>query len=352
MTQKKDILSLSGEELLKEIEALGERSFRAKQIFKWLHRVGVTDFSLMQDLSLPLRSKLEESFYITKLLELRRQTSSDGTIKFLFQLEDGNTLESVLMTHSYGSSLCVSTQVGCRMGCKFCASTLGSKVRDLTAGEILSQVYTASALTGRKIDKLVLMGMGEPLDNYNNVMKFLKIINDENGLNMSHRHISLSTCGIVPRIYKLADEDLQLTLSISLHAANNEERSRIMPVNNAFNIEELMGAARYYFKKTHRRISYEYALIEGVNDSLKNAEELAALLKGQGCHINLIPVNPVKETGFLKTNREQTERFREALIKAGFSATVRKEMGGEIDAACGQLRQRAGEEDNLRKGEN
>ncbi len=337
---KKEILGLTLDELSSHLEKMGQKSFRAKQIYSWLHVKRADSFEKMTNLSEALRKKLDESFYISTLKEIRRQRAKDGTTKLLFELDDKNTIEAVLMYHDYGTSLCVSTQVGCRMGCKFCASTVGGKVRDLSAGEMLSEVYTVSRLLSVNINKIVLMGIGEPLDNYQNVMRFLELLNSKDGFNMSLRHVSLSTCGIVPNIYKLADEKLQITLSVSLHAPTNETRDRIMPVNRLYRIEELMAACKYYFNATGRRISYEYALIMGVNDNLENAGLLAELLKGQLCHVNLIPVNPVEGTGFLKTDKKGIEQFRSYLEKRGFAATVRREMGSEIDAACGQLRQK------------
>ena len=337
---KKEILSFTLDELKDEMEEMGEKSFRAKQVYSWLHVKRADSFESMTDLSEALRKKLDERFYISTLREIRCQKAKDGTTKLLLELNDKNTIETVLMYHDYGTSLCVSTQVGCRMGCKFCASTVGGKVRDLTAGEILSEVYTVSRMLNTEINKIVLMGIGEPLDNYKNVMRFLELLNSKEGLNMSLRHVSLSTCGIVPNIYNLADEKLQITLSVSLHAPTNETRDKIMPVNKLYRIEELMEACKYYFKTTGRRISYEYALILGVNDNLENAALLAELLKGQACHVNLIPVNPVEGTGFLKTDKKGIEQFRSYLEKRGFAATVRREMGSEIDAACGQLRQK------------
>ena len=335
---KIDILSLNEVELTALVVELGEKSFRSKQVFKWLHKVGVTSFEEMTDISKDLRAKLVERCFFATVVEKRRQTAADGTEKFLFELYDGNTIESVLMVHDYGTSLCISTQVGCRMGCRFCASTLGGKVRDLLASEILSQIYQCGILSGKRVDGVVLMGIGEPLDNFDNVVKFLEIVKTENGLNLSHRHISLSTCGMVPQIYELAELKLQITLSISLHASNDRMRNSIMPVNSSYPIDELMRACRRYFKVTHRRISYEYALIAGVNDNVETAKELIRLLKGQGCHVNLIPVNPVKEAGYLKTGKKEAFLFRDTLIAAGLTSTIRRELGAEIDAACGQLR--------------
>lgn len=344
-----DILSLKLDELkeLEDIKALP--SFRAKQIFSWLHKEHVTSFGQMTNLSKDLRKSLSEKYEIRGVKELKRQVAKDGTTKFLFELFDGNTIETVLLPHSYGKSLCISTQVGCRMGCKFCASTIAGKVRDLTASEMLSQVYQVGVLCSCKIDSIVLMGMGEPLDNFDNVKRFLSLIDDKDGLCLSHRHISLSTCGIVPKIYELADMHLQLTLSVSLHACNNEIRDKIMPVNHSYKIEELMAACKYYFAKTGRRISYEYSLIAGVNDSVPEAKELSKLLNGQNCHVNLIPVNPVRETSFNRGKRPEIEVFCKTLNQNGITATIRREFGTEIDAACGQLRRKTEEAKNAKQ---
>ena len=259
-------------------------------------------------------------------------------MKFLFALGDGNTIESVLMRHDYGNSLCISSQVGCRMGCKFCASTIGGKIRDLRPSEMLGQIYAAGRLTGERIDSIVMMGIGEPLDNFQNVGRFLELVHHPKGLHLSHRHISLSTCGLVPMIDELAKRKYQLTLSVSLHACDNETRGRIMPVNHSYPIEELLAACKRYFEATGRRISYEYSLIAGVNDSPEQAKRLLALLRDQSCHVNLIPVNPVAETGFQRGSRRDAEAFRDILTAGGLSATIRRELGTEIDAACGQLR--------------
>lgn len=344
-----DILSLKLDELkeLEDIKALP--SFRAKQIFSWLHKEHVTSFEQMTNLSKDLRKSLSEKYEIRGVTELKRQVAKDGTTKFLFELFDGNTIETVLLPHSYGKSLCISTQVGCRMGCKFCASTIAGKVRDLTASEMLSQVYQVRLLCSCKIDSIVLMGMGEPLDNFDNVKRFLSLIDDKDGLCLSHRHISLSTCGIVPKIYELADMHLQLTLSVSLHACNNEIRDKIMPVNHSYKIEELMEACKYYFAKTGRRISYEYSLIAGVNDSELEAKELSRLLNGQNCHVNLIPVNPVRETNFNRGKKPEIEVFCKTLNQNGITATIRHEFGTEIDAACGQLRRKTEEAKNAKQ---
>ena len=336
---KLDLCSMTREEIADLLRTLGEPAFRAKQIFSWLHEKRVDSFDAMTNLPAALRKTLGERCEIVSLSEKRRQTASDGTVKFLFALADGNTVESVLMKHDYGNSLCISSQVGCRMGCRFCASTIGGKVRDLAASEILGQIYAVRRM-GFAVDSVVMMGIGEPLDNFDNVVRFLTLVRDPAGLGMSHRHISLSTCGIVPRIDELAKLDLQITLSVSLHACDNETRDKIMSVNHAYPIETLLAACRRYFAATGRRISYEYSLIAGVNDSPAQARKLAALLSDQACHVNLIPVNPVTETAFRRGSREDARRFCRILCESGLSATIRREFGTEIDAACGQLRRR------------
>lgn len=327
---------------LKELEAIlaemGEPKFRAKQIFKWLYD-GAKTIDDMTNISKSLREKLKYEYSVNiPKIEQKFVSDIDETRRYLLQLDDGNYIESVLMKYKHGYTICISTQVGCAMGCRFCASTRNGKVRSLTAGEIIGQVLTVQQDLGSRISNIVLMGMGEPLDNYDNVMRFLENINDPNGINIGHRHISLSTCGLADRIYELADKELQITLSISLHAPNDEKRSVIMPVNKKYNIAALMKACRYYIEKTNRRISFEYTLIGGVNDTEAEAKELLKLISGMLCHVNLIPVNEVKETGFKQGNRKAIERFREILENGGISATVRREMGADISAACGQLR--------------
>ncbi|MBQ9945834.1 MAG: 23S rRNA (adenine(2503)-C(2))-methyltransferase RlmN [Clostridia bacterium] len=336
---KKDILSLNLDELTAEITALGQPKFRAKQIYRWLHKVMVTDFNSMSDISLELRRILDDNFVIFGCsIEKKLVSEYDDTIKYLFRLHDGEFIESVLMKYRYGYTVCVSSQVGCRMGCTFCASTLAGVVRSLNASEILSQIYAISRDNDIRVSHIVMMGMGEPFDNYDNVLRFLRLISDENGLNISMRHISLSTCGIVPGIYKLMEENLQLTLSISLHAPDDNIRSSMMPVNKKWNIAELIAACKEYFEKTSRRISFEYALVNGVNDTEECAYKLASLLKGMLCHVNLIPVNEVTETGCKKSTPERVRRFSDILAKKGFAVTVRRELGSDINAACGQLR--------------
>lgn len=336
---KKDILSLDLTELTSEITASGLPKFRATQIYRWLHKVGVTSFSEMTDLSLSLREALDDSFVIFSCnIEKKLVSEYDSTMKYLFKLHDGEFVESVLMKYKYGYTVCVSSQVGCRMGCKFCASTLSGVVRNLTASEILSQIYAIQRDNDIRVSHIVMMGMGEPLDNYDNVIKFLHLISDENGLNISMRHISLSTCGVVTGIYKLMEENLPLTLSISLHAPTDEIRTSMMPVNKKWNIAQLISACKDYTQKTSRRISFEYALVSGVNDSVDCAKKLGSLLKGMLCHINLIPVNEVKETGCKESSPADVKRFAATLEKMGFAVTVRRKLGSDIDAACGQLR--------------
>lgn len=338
-----DLLSLPLEELTQWVtETLEEPKFRAKQIYQWLHQKQAKTFGEMTNLSAALREKLGEVGKIATVeTELRLESKVDGTRKFLFRLEDGNCVETVWMEYHHGPSLCISTQVGCRMGCRFCASTLGGLVRDLTPGEMLGEVYEAQRQMGRPISSLVLMGIGEPLDNLQNVLAFLRILSSEEGQNLSLRHVSLSTCGLVDGIRALMKERLGLTLSISLHGADDETRSGIMPVNRRYPISELMEVCREYFRVTGRRISYEYALIDGVNDSEAKARELAGLLRGQNCHVNLIPVNPVAERETKRSSRAAVERFARLLGELGINATVRRELGSDIAAACGQLR-RAG----------
>jgi len=336
---KKDIMSMNLAELTEEILALRQPKFRAKQIYRWLHKAFVTDFSQMSDLSLELRRILDDNFVIFHCtIEKRLVSEYDGTIKYLFKLNDGELIESVLMQYKYGYTVCVSSQVGCRMGCSFCASTLSGVVRSLTPSEILSQIYMISLDNNIRVSHVVMMGMGEPFDNYDNVLKFLSLVSDENGVNISMRHISLSTCGIVPGIMKLMEENLQLTLSISLHAPNDEIRSSMMPVNKKWGVRELIDACKKYTDTTSRRISFEYAMVNGVNDSEECAYELAELLRGMLCHINLIPVNEVTETSCKRSSPARIKRFSDILSAKGFAVTVRRELGADINAACGQLR--------------
>lgn len=339
MVHKADIKSYTLEKLTEQVGLMGLPAFRAKQLYSWLHGKRVSSFEQMSDLPAALRAQLDEKFYINTIRIKKKLVSAiDGTVKYLYELRDGNCIEAVLMHYRHGTSLCISTQVGCRMGCAFCASTIGGLVRHLTASEMLDEVYTAQADSGERVDGIVLMGIGEPLDNFENVMDFLEILSSKQGLNLSLRHVSLSTCGLVDKIRELAKRRLQLTLSVSLHAPNDEIRSRSMPINRKYSVEELLDACREYFQVTGRRISFEYALIAGVNDSPEHAEELARRLGGMAAHVNLIPVNPVEETGYRRGSRQQIERFQAQLVKLGMNATIRRELGADISAACGQLR--------------
>ncbi len=339
--EKIQLLSMSQDELEELVLNMGQPKFRAKQIFDWLCK-GVYSFDEMINVPKALREALSENTYIGAAKISEKYCSKiDETRKYLLELSDGNFVEAVLMKYEHGHTVCISTQVGCRMGCKFCASTIGGRVRDLTAGELLSQVMCVQNDLGSRISNVVMMGIGEPLDNFDNVVKFINLINDPRGLGIGQRHISLSTCGLVDNIIRLADMKLQITLLISLHAPNDEKRSAIMPVNKKYSLSKLMDACDYYIEKTGRRISFEYTLIKGVNDSLDEAEELAALISGKLCHVNLIPVNSVAETGFKKGNKEGIDAFRKHLEKRGIVATVRREMGSDINAACGQLRRKS-----------
>lgn len=335
MTSLRD---LTFEELENLIVSLGEKKFRATQIFSWLHK-GVRSFDEMTNVSKTLKDKLSENYYISSPEIVKKLESRlDKTKKYLFKLHDGNMVESVVMYYKHGITICVSSQVGCAMGCKFCASTIGGLVRSLTPGEILDQIIFAQADIGERISNIVMMGIGEPLANFENVCRFLNIVNDEHGLNIGYRHISLSTCGIVPKINELAKLDIPITLSISLHACDDDVRSSIMPVNNTYNISELLGACRAYQKITGRRISFEYAIIKGVNDTDAHAAKLANLLKGILCHVNIIPVNKVEENSFEKPDPARIQSFIKTIEKNGITATVRRKLGSDINASCGQLR--------------
>ena len=330
------------EELTGALARLGEPAFRGKQIFSWLHR-GAASFEEMSNLSKPLREKLAGLYYIDALQVERKQVSRlDGTVKYLWRLMDGNCIETVLMQYHHGNTVCISSQVGCRMGCAFCASTIGGKVRDLRPSELLDQVIFTQLDSGLSVSNIVLMGIGEPLDNLDNVLRFLELVNHPDGLYIGMRHISLSTCGILPGIRRLAEEELQLTLSVSLHAPDSETRSRIMPVNRAYDVEDLFAACHAYFQKTGRRISFEYAMIDGVNDSDWQADRIVQKLRGMPGHVNLIPLNDVAESP-LKPSR-RIRQFQERLEKQGVTATVRRSLGGDIDASCGQLRRKAMED--------
>ena len=337
---KQDLKSMTLAEMQDAFAAIGEPKFRAKQVFVWLHR-GAASFDEMTNLSKPLRQRLDGLYDITAPEIVRKlQSQKDGTIKYLWKLRDGNCVESVLMQYHHGNSICISSEVGCPMGCKFCASTLGGLVRRLEPSELLDQVIFAQKDSGMEISNIVLMGIGEPLDNFDNVMRFLELVNSPEGMNISMRHISLSTCGLVPKIDELAKRKLQLTLSVSLHAPNDEVRDRIMPVNKAYPSEELLAACRRYYQATSRRISFEYAMIDGVNDRPEDAKELLRRLKGLPAHFNLIPLNHVEESPLKPSTRAAVAAFQKTLEDGGVTATVRRTLGGDIDASCGQLRRK------------
>ena len=336
----KNIKDYDLQDLKDELVNIGEKGFRAEQIFKWLYQEKVKNFDDMTNLSLELREKLKANYTICNYNILKKLESSDGTKKYLFDILDGNAIESVLMEYHYGKSICVSSQVGCKMGCKFCASTGIPFIRNLTAGEIVEQILAVEQDTGEKISNIVFMGIGEPLDNYENVIKAIRILNNPKGLNIGARHISVSTSGLVPRIYDLAKENIQCTLSVSLHASNDEKRSSMMPVNNRYNIAELMRACKDYIALTNKRISFEYALAKDNNDNLDDAKELVNLLKGMLCHVNLIPINKIENGKFTKSSNENIIKFRDYLNDHGIVATIRRELGSDIDAACGQLRRK------------
>lgn len=338
-TQKTDLKSFTFDELSAFFTSLGEPSYRAKQVFTWAYR-GVASFDEMTDLSKGLREKLKEKAILMNLEIERKQVSKDGTVKYLYKLKDGYCIESVIMQYKHGNTICISTQAGCRMGCTFCASTVNGLERNLTPGEIIDQIILAQNDLKIRISNIVLMGMGEPLDNYENVIKFLMIVNDKNGLNIGMRHISLSTCGICDKIEKLMDLNLGLTLSVSLHAPNDQLRSQLMPVNKKYNLERLMATCREYANHTKRRISFEYALVQGKNDTKQHAYELSRLLKGMLCHVNIIPVNPTDYNKLKPYDEKNAYRFAEMLNQNGLNATVRRRLGRDIDAACGQLKGR------------
>ncbi|MFB7159842.1 MULTISPECIES: 23S rRNA (adenine(2503)-C(2))-methyltransferase RlmN [unclassified Lysinibacillus] len=338
---KESVYSLQPKQLEEWLKENGEKPFRAAQIFDWLYNKRVKTFEEMSNLSKGLREKLEASFSLTTLSTIIKQESKDGTIKFLFQLQDGYSIETVLMRHEYGNSVCVTTQVGCRIGCTFCASTLGGLKRHLLAGEIVEQVVKVQQTldeVGERVSHIVIMGIGEPFDNYDAMMNFLKVINHEKGLNIGARHITVSTSGIVPKIYEFAEEQLQINFAVSLHAPNQEARQKLMPIARAYKLDELMEAVQYYTQKTGRRVTFEYGLMSGENDSVEIAEELSALIKGIKCHVNLIPVNYVPERDYVRTSRSQIFAFEKTLKKNGINVTIRREQGSDIAAACGQLR--------------
>ena len=335
----KDIKSLNLEQLTEELLSVGEKKFRAKQIYSWIHEKLVDSFDEMTNLSKDLREKLKANYTLNSMDAVAVQTSKiDGTQKYLFRLHDGHVVESVLMRYHHGNSVCISSQVGCLMGCRFCASTIGGKVRDLAASEMLGQIYKIQKLSGERVHNVVVMGTGEPLDNYENLVQFVKMLTDENGLNISQRNLTVSTCGIVPKIRQLAEEKFQMTLALSLHATTQEKRKALMPIANKYDLKEVLDACRYYYEQTGRRITFEYSLVGGVNDTKQDAEELTKLIGKFPCHVNLIPVNPIKERDFVQPNKQECQAFRNKLEKNGINVTIRREMGRDIDGACGQLR--------------
>lgn len=337
----KNIKNYNLPELKEEFTSIGEKPFRAEQVFKWIYEQNATSFDEMTNLSLELREKLKENYTLNAFKILKKQKSADGTIKYLFDVLDGNGVETVLMKYHHGYSLCVSSQIGCKMGCKFCASTGIPFIRNLSSGEIVEELLAVQRDENIKISNVVFMGIGEPLDNYENVVNAIRILNNQKGLSIGARHISISTSGLVPKIYKLAEENIQCTLSISLHATTDEKRSSMMPVNNRYNIEELLQACKDYIAKTNRRISFEYALAKDNNDNLEDAKRLVKLLKGMLCHVNLIPINKIENGNYTKSSNENILKFRDYLNDHGIVATVRRELGSDIDAACGQLRRKS-----------
>lgn len=337
--QEKEIRSMTIEELKICLKNMGEAQFRANQIFSWLHKELVDDYDQMTNLSKGLRDKLKKEYPIWKVEEVKRFVSQiDGTTKFLFQLNDGQLIESVLMKYKHGNSVCVSSQVGCRMGCRFCASTLDGLYRNMKPGEILGQIYAIQKATGERVSNVVIMGTGEPFDNFESLLRFIELLNHEKGLNISQRGITVSTCGIVPKIYELADKELAITLAVSLHASNDTARKRLMPIANQYSILEVMKACEYYIKKTGRRITFEYGLVKGENDYEEQAKELSKLLSNMLCHVNLIPINPIKERDYEQPDESGIRKFKNLLEKNSINVTIRREMGRDIAAACGQLR--------------
>lgn len=344
---KFSILSFTKTELEEELLELGEKKFRAGQVYEWLHQKNAQSFDDMSNLSLELREKLKEKYFIDQIVVLDKLESKlDETKKFILKLDDGNIIEAVVMKYKYGNSICISSEVGCQMGCTFCASTKQGYKRNLRAGEMLKEIYLIQDLIGERIGNVVIMGIGEPLMNYDNVVHFLRNIIDPKGLNIGARHVTLSTCGIVPRIRQLAEEKMQINLAISLHASNDETRKKLMPIANKFSISEVLDACKYYCELNNRRMNFEYALIQGKNDTEKNAEELANLLKDFTCFVNLIPVNEIKENDYKKTSKEGIKAFQEKLNERGIDATIRRELGSDIEAACGQLRNQYMEKEN------
>lgn len=349
--KKKDIKSLDYEQLMAEMTALGEKPFRAKQLYQWMHEKQAECFDEMTNLPKSFREKLESEYELTALQTVDRLVSwIDGTEKYLFRLADGNVIESVLMRYHHGNSVCISSQVGCRMGCRFCASTLGGLTRGLQASEMLDQVYRIQRITKERVSNLVVMGTGEPLDNYENLLQFLKLLTDEHGLHISQRNVTVSTCGLVENMRRLADEKLQITLALSLHASSQEKRKELMPIAYKYELEDVLDACRYYFAQTGRRITFEYSLVGGVNDTEEDAQELAALIGDINCHVNLIPVNPIKERSYVQSNQAVIQAFKNKLEKKRINVTIRREMGRDINGACGQLRKSYMDEEEGKKG--
>ena len=339
--KREDLKSLTLEEVYEQMQEMGEKPFRAKQLYEWMHGKLSRDYSEMSNLPGSLINKCLDRFDYTSLKTVRVQESKlDGTKKFLFKLSDDNLVESVLMRYKHGNSVCISSQVGCRMGCRFCASTLDGWERNLSPSEMLDQVYAITRFCGERVSNVVVMGTGEPLDNYDNLLRFIRLLTDENGLHISQRNITVSTCGLVSEMRKLADEKLQITLALSLHAATNEKRKQLMPIAERYSLDELIDACAYYFEITGRRITFEYSLVGGINDTMEDARRLAALAKPLCCHINLIPVNPIKERNYVQSTRDTVDAFKNKLEKYGINVTIRREMGRDIDGACGQLRRK------------
>lgn len=338
---RKDLKSLTLAQLQEEMVSLGEKPFRAKQFYEWMHVKLAEGYEEMTNIPRKLIERCREQYDYTTLKTVRVQESGlDGTRKYLFELQDGNMVESVWMRYKHGNSVCISSQVGCRMGCRFCASTLDGLERNLLPSEMLEQIYAVTRQTGERVSNVVVMGTGEPMDNFDNLLQFITLLTDENGLHISQRNLTVSTCGIVPEMRQLADRQLQITLALSLHAATDEKRKKLMPVANSYSLQELMEACSYYFERTGRRITFEYSLVKGVNDTDEDAAQLIGLIRGQNCHVNLIPVNPIREREYVQSGRQAVEAFRSKLEKGRINVTVRREMGRDIDGACGQLRRR------------
>lgn len=341
MSDKVDLKSMNLAEMTEFIVSIGEKPFRAKQVYQWIHEKQADSFDEMTNISKKMRELLADAGYLTTLKKEEVQISQlDGTRKYLFQLEDGNVIESVLMRYKHGNSVCISSQVGCRMGCRFCASTIGGLIRNLEASEMLDQIYAIERITGERVSNIVVMGTGEPLDNYDNLIRFIRIINDEQGKNISQRNITVSSCGLVPQIKRLADEGFSITFALSLHSPTDEDRRKLLPIANKYSIAELMDVCRYYFEKTGRRVTFEYSLVKDENDTPEHAYKLAELLKNMHGHVNLIPVNPIKERKYCRSLNDSVEKFKYILEKKDINVTIRRSMGRDIDAACGQLRRK------------